>query len=73
MASLILNGNDISISANGLHLIVKDNKEITKYLPSTFNYDLIFTTAITGYISLKALYWLSERKNSNSILPYKWE
>lgn len=60
--TLILDGKDIVISASRLELIVKQDKRVKKYLPSNFDYDMIFSTAMTGYVSIKALNWLSSRK-----------
>lgn len=60
--TLVLNGLDVSLSANRLELFVKQDNERKKYLPSSFDFDMIFSTALTGYVSIKALNWLSARK-----------
>ena len=60
--TLVLDGKDVTLSASRLELMIKQDKKITKFLPSTFNYDMIFSTAMTGYVSIKALNWLSARK-----------
>lgn len=60
--TLVLDGKDVTLSASRLELMIKQDKKITKFLPSTFNYDMIFSTAITGFVSIKALNWLSARK-----------
>ena len=60
--TLVLDGKDVTLSASRLELIVKQDKQIKKYLPSNFDYDMVFSTAMTGYVSIKALNWLSSRK-----------
>ncbi len=63
--TLVITDSNVVIGLKGNVLYIKhDNKDIDYYTPDKFYFNLIFSFGISGYITIGAIKWLSQRNCS---------